>query len=83
LGGGNPGLRSPARRSPTIAARSDHPAAAPVGALGKSGLSFAPALIAPGVVIGVSIAEPCCGRRCSCAKKRRNWRRFPASALRS
>jgi hypothetical protein len=38
------------------AARSDHPAAAPAGPLGRSGLSFAPALIALGVVIGVSIA---------------------------
>jgi Major Facilitator Superfamily len=38
------------------AARSDHPAASPVGKLGRSGLSFAPALIALGVVIGVSIA---------------------------
>jgi Major Facilitator Superfamily len=38
------------------AARADRPAPAPVGALGRSGLSFAPALIALGVVIGVSIA---------------------------
>jgi hypothetical protein len=38
------------------AARRDHPAAAPAGPLGRSGLSFAPALIALGVVIGVSIA---------------------------
>jgi hypothetical protein len=38
------------------AARSDHPAAAPPGPLGRGGLSFAPALIALGVVIGVSIA---------------------------
>ena len=38
------------------AARSDHPATAPAGPLNKSGLSFAPALIALGVVIGVSIA---------------------------
>jgi hypothetical protein len=38
------------------AARSDHPIAAPAAPLGRSGLSFAPALIALGVVIGVSIA---------------------------
>ena len=38
------------------AARSDRPVPAPVGASGRSGLSFAPALIALGVVIGVSIA---------------------------
>jgi hypothetical protein len=38
------------------AVRSDRPAPAPVGASGRSGLSFAPALIALGVVIGVSIA---------------------------
>jgi len=38
------------------AARRDHPPAAPAGPLGRSGLSFAPALIALGVVIGVSIA---------------------------
>jgi hypothetical protein len=38
------------------AARSDPSGAAPAGPLGKSGLSFAPALIALGVVIGVSIA---------------------------
>jgi hypothetical protein len=38
------------------AARRDHPAAARAGPAHKSGLSFAPALIALGVVIGVSIA---------------------------
>jgi hypothetical protein len=38
------------------AARSDHPSAAPAGPLSRSGLSFAPALIALGIVIGVSIA---------------------------
>jgi hypothetical protein len=38
------------------AARADFPAPAPVGAWGKSGLSFAPALIGVGVVVGVSIA---------------------------
>ncbi len=38
------------------AARSDHHAMAPAGPLSRSGLSFAPALIGLGVVIGVSIA---------------------------
>ena len=38
------------------AARSDHPTPARAGPAHKSGLSFAPALIALGVVIGVSIA---------------------------
>ena len=38
------------------AARIDRPVPAPVGVSGRSGLSFAPALIALGVVIGVSIA---------------------------
>jgi hypothetical protein len=38
------------------AARSDLPAPAPVGAWGRRGLSFAPALIGLGVVVGVSIA---------------------------
>jgi hypothetical protein len=38
------------------AARNDLPAPAPVGAWGRSGLSFAPALIGIGVVVGVSIA---------------------------
>jgi MFS family permease len=38
------------------AARTDRPVPAPVGVSGRSGLSFAPALIALGVVIGVSIA---------------------------
>jgi hypothetical protein len=37
-------------------ARADRPAPAPVGAWGRSGLSFAPALIGIGVVVGVSIA---------------------------
>jgi len=38
------------------AARTDFPAPAPVGAWGRSGLSFAPALMGLGVVVGVSIA---------------------------
>ena len=38
------------------ASRNRRPAPAPVGASGRSGLSFAPALIGLGVVIGVSIA---------------------------
>jgi hypothetical protein len=38
------------------AARTDSPAPAPVGAWGRSGLSFAPALMGLGVVVGVSIA---------------------------
>ena len=38
------------------AARGDPPAPSPVGASGRKGLSFAPALIGLGVVIGVSIA---------------------------
>jgi hypothetical protein len=38
------------------AARNDLPAPAPVGAWGRSALSFAPALIGLGVVVGVSIA---------------------------
>ena len=38
------------------AAGSDRPAPAPVGAWGRSGLSFAPALIGLGVIVGVSIA---------------------------
>jgi hypothetical protein len=38
------------------AARNDLPAPAPVGAWGRSGLSFAPALLGLGVVVGVSIA---------------------------
>jgi len=38
------------------AAASDRPAPAPVGALARSGLSFAPALIGLGVVVGASIA---------------------------
>jgi MFS family permease len=38
------------------AALTDPPAPAPVGAWGRSGLSFAPALIGLGVVVGVSIA---------------------------
>jgi MFS family permease len=38
------------------AARGDLPAPAPVGAWGRSGLSFAPALLGLGVVVGVSIA---------------------------
>ncbi len=38
------------------AARADFPAPAPVGAWGRSGLSFAPALIGIGIVVGVSIA---------------------------
>jgi hypothetical protein len=38
------------------AARSDQRPTAPAGPLGRSGLSFAPALIGLGVVIGVSIA---------------------------
>jgi hypothetical protein len=37
-------------------ARADVPAPAPVGAWGRSGLSFAPALVGLGVVVGVSIA---------------------------
>jgi hypothetical protein len=38
------------------AVRTDSPAPAPVGAWGRSGLSFAPALMGLGVVVGVSIA---------------------------
>jgi hypothetical protein len=38
------------------AARNDHPAPAPLGSSRRRGLSFAPALIGLGVVIGVSIA---------------------------
>ena len=38
------------------AAGTDRPAPAAVGAVGRSGLSFAPALIGLGVVVGVSIA---------------------------
>ena len=38
------------------AARGDLPAPAPVGAWGRGGLSFAPALLGLGVVVGVSIA---------------------------
>jgi hypothetical protein len=38
------------------AARTDPPAPAPVGAWGRSGLSFAPALIGLGLVVGASIA---------------------------
>jgi hypothetical protein len=38
------------------AARTDRPVPAVVGSLGRSGLSFAPALIGLGVVVGVSIA---------------------------
>ena len=38
------------------AARTDRPAPAVVGSIGRSGLSFAPALIGLGVVLGVSIA---------------------------
>jgi MFS family permease len=38
------------------AARGDRPAPSPVGTSGRKGLSFAPALIGLGVVIGVSIA---------------------------
>jgi MFS family permease len=38
------------------AARADFPAPAPVGAWGRTGLSFAPALLGLGVVVGVSIA---------------------------
>ena len=38
------------------AARGDPPASAPVGAWGRTGLSFAPALLGLGVVVGVSIA---------------------------
>ena len=38
------------------AARADRPAPAPVGSIARSGLSFAPALIGLGVVVGVSIA---------------------------
>ncbi len=38
------------------AARNDRPAPAPVGAWGRGGLSFAPALIGIGVMVGVSIA---------------------------
>jgi MFS family permease len=38
------------------AARSDRPPSAAVGSIGRSGLSFAPALIGLGVVVGVSIA---------------------------
>ena len=38
------------------AARTDRPTPAAVGAVGRSGLSFAPALIGLGVVVGVSIA---------------------------
>ena len=38
------------------AALTDRPVLAPVGAWGRSGLSFAPALIGLGVVVGVSIA---------------------------
>ena len=38
------------------AARTDRPAPAPVGPWGRSGLSFAPALLGLGVIVGVSIA---------------------------
>jgi Major Facilitator Superfamily len=38
------------------AAQTDRPVPAPIGAWGRAGLSFAPALIGLGVVIGVSIA---------------------------
>jgi hypothetical protein len=38
------------------AAGTDHPVPAAVGAIGRSGLSFAPTLIGLGVVVGVSIA---------------------------
>jgi hypothetical protein len=38
------------------AAHADRPAPAAVGSIGRSGLSFAPALIGLGVVVGVSIA---------------------------
>ena len=38
------------------AARTDRPPSAAVGSIGRSGLSFAPALIGLGVVVGVSIA---------------------------
>jgi hypothetical protein len=38
------------------AAGTDRPAPAAIGAIGRSGLSFAPALIGIGVVVGVSIA---------------------------
>jgi hypothetical protein len=38
------------------AAQADFPAPTPVGAWGRSGLSFAPALIGIGIVVGVSIA---------------------------
>src|SRR4029077_11481204 len=68
------------------AARTDRPPSAAVGSIGRSGLSFAPALIGLGVVVGVSIAAELAASVWSSLllrQERPSWRRFPASARRS